>query len=247
MGTVVAQTISDTILITDDHKNHPAGNATAGMSPARTENPASEKTATHSHSPMSIYSPNPNNSTPMQTPNQAPPYSQHYSNQMSNRNMSDHSIPSTPSRQSPAPQAVPQTKRRKGSKVPASLAMTPSDPSAMFTTPQYGNPFDPRQVNQQLSQSQWLGTPTTPISQPPQFGADAAYFTNMTYSPGLDNANFGRMKSPTASHVSTRTTSALTRGFLLISTDVSATAQWLQPQHAVIDDVSKPWATYEIV
>jgi hypothetical protein len=201
MGTVVAQTISDTIVITDDHKNHPAAAAPPAMSPARIETAVVEKPPAHSLSPVSMHSPVTTTASQMQSFIQAPAYSHHYPGHMPARSIGDHSIPSTPSRQSPAPQSAPQTKRRKSSKVPAGLTMTPSEPSSQFSTPQYGNPFATRQSSQDVNQNQWVTTPTTPISQPPPFGADNAYFNNMAWSPGIEDTNFGRMKSPPSSHV----------------------------------------------
>jgi hypothetical protein len=208
-GAVVAQTISNTILITDDHKN---SHATAAP-------------MMHQEGAMVLHSD--------QLPSgQAPPQASGYQQQpgfMFHQPQPTHdaignygsppgsgfaasprtrngSTPPSPMRTSSRSPGVHEPKRRRGGKVPASLAMTPSDPSSLHR-PQFDNAginFPSRNSGGEASRPpQWMagnGGALSPMSQ-----TNDNFFTNnngMIWGSGTDRNGFSNLlNSPPTSNI----------------------------------------------
>jgi len=197
-GAVVAQTISSTIVITDDHKNTAA--AASLHSPSFHADgsitmPVDQTPQTPSHLGPGFAQPG--FMVPQMQPSQEmpPSYLQEYP--IGSRANSHTNSPSPSMRNSLSP-GVHQSKRRKSSKVPANLIMTPSDPS-QFHRPQFdhsGMSFPPR--NSADIRQQWMnGPPMTPVAQTPMEQPGGAYFGDPSWRPGDNSFN-----SPIASQIS---------------------------------------------
>jgi hypothetical protein len=139
-GVVTAQTLSGTILITDDHKN---SRAEKNVDAEQVRSPSAKQNAEQTLSALNSPLPGPSHPSSRRGSQGtemsfASTFSFPNGNTRHRQNGST-SQPPTPMRTSPSP-AVNSNKRRKPSKVPAGLAMTPSDPPAMEqsqTMPQF--------------------------------------------------------------------------------------------------------------
>ncbi|KAI5852145.1 hypothetical protein BZA05DRAFT_337350 [Tricharina praecox] len=191
-GNVVAQTISSTIVITDDHKNTAATNAT-GLPDGSIAMPADQMSPVQA--PPRQMAGYPQQAFMVSQTQQGQERLRGYTPQPPNginfpMHMDQSPSPQTPMRGSLSPGGH-QPKRRKGSKVPTNLTMTPSEPT-QFHRPQFdgGNMAFTRN-HAEVPRQQWLNTgPVSPIAQP-----DEAFFVNTTnwMSPVETNGNgFGR-------------------------------------------------------
>ncbi|KAI5777163.1 hypothetical protein EDC01DRAFT_428775 [Geopyxis carbonaria] len=205
LGAVVAQTMSNTIVITDDHKNTAAAAAinftalpdTAERSMSMSQTPPP---------PVPAYTQPSVSINHIQTASELlsaagspPAYTiSNFSNQaLPNSRTNGHSNPPTPARASTSP-SHHQPKRRKSSKVPATLAMTPSDHQPLFST-QFQPSFNPRTPKTEMTSNgnQWLASPTTPMAQQNFAAVGEDYFAEVNWSP---QSQFTVMKSPASSH-----------------------------------------------
>ncbi|KAA8911777.1 hypothetical protein FN846DRAFT_773689 [Sphaerosporella brunnea] len=205
LGAVVAQTISSTILITDDHKNT---HATAAP-------------MMHQDGAMASH---PDQAPPGQAPPQVPGYPQGFvfhqpqpthdviSNYSSppasafstSPRIHHGSTPPSPMRTSSRSPGVHESKRRRGGKVPASLAMTPSEPSTHHR-PQFdstGINFSSRNAGAESRPPQWMAGNNGPVS-PMALTNDNFFNDNgLMWGSGTDRNGFNNLlNSPPTSNI----------------------------------------------
>ncbi|KAF8544570.1 hypothetical protein BDD12DRAFT_815722 [Trichophaea hybrida] len=181
-GLVVAQTISSSILITDDHKNTAA--AASLQSPSiYSDGSIAMPVDQAPQTPSLLASGQPG----FMVSQMQPSYSQEYP--IGSRANSHTNSPSPSARNSLSP-GVHQSKRRKSSKVPANLIMTPSDPS-QFHRPQFDHASMAfQQRNPADIQQQWLHShPITPMAQTPMEQSGDAYFDDPSWGSGDNSFN----------------------------------------------------------
>lgn len=200
LGAVVAQTMSNTIVITDDHKNTAAAainftavpdSAERSMSMSQTPPPplpAYTQPSAHVHTTSDLLS----------VAGSPPAYTiSNFSNQtLTTSHTNGQSNSPTLGRASMSP-SHHQPKRRKSSKVPTTLAMTPSDHQPVFSA-QFQSSFNTHTPKTDVASNanQWLASPTTPMAPQQSFvNAGEEYFAEVDWS----QSQF--LKSPATAHV----------------------------------------------